>query len=56
MRRLHTVLKAGLNRGFAMPDLGHQDGKLLKSIPSLVPREDAVDFPPDFALMKAYKN
>ncbi|MGD9157730.1 MAG: patatin-like phospholipase family protein [Desulfobacteraceae bacterium] len=52
MNRLHHLKEAGIIKGFAMPYLGQQD-KSLPWIPStLIPREEVIDYPTDFATMK----
>jgi NTE family protein len=51
MKRLHHLKSSGLIRGFAMPYLGQQDAALPVKIEALIPREDVVEYPTDFAAM-----
>ena len=51
MHRLHHLKEAGKIKAFALPYLGQQDGKLPWKPGSLVPREDVVNYPTDFAPM-----
>ena len=51
MHRLHQLKETGLLKGFALPYLGQQDDRLPWAPSCLVPREDVVDYPTDFAAM-----
>ncbi len=49
--RLHEFAASGKLAGFVMPYLGNRDDVLPVRLPDLVPREDVVDYPTDFAAM-----
>lgn len=51
MQRLHQLKLSGLIKGFAMPYLGQQDSRLPVKPNPLVPREDVLGYPTDFAPM-----
>lgn len=51
MQRLHQLKLAGLIKGFVMPYLGQQDSRLPVKPNPLVPREDVLGYPTDFASM-----
>jgi len=53
MRRLHNLKEARLIKGFALPYLGQQDDRLPWN-PNLVPREEVIAYPTDFAPMPDY--
>lgn len=49
--RLHTLAENGDLKGFALPYLGQQDGRLPWMPPDLVPRDQVISYPTDFAAM-----
>lgn len=51
MHHLHGLKASGRLKGFVMPYLGQQDGSLPWRSSSLVPRDDVVGYPTDFATM-----
>jgi NTE family protein len=51
MHHLHALKESGRLRGFAMPYLGQQDASLPWTPSVLVPREEVIDYPTDFAAM-----
>jgi len=51
MHHLHSLKQTGLLRGFAMPYLGQQDRALPWKPSVLVPREEVINYPTDFAAM-----
>jgi NTE family protein len=51
MHHLHGLREAGALRGFAMPYLGQQDSVLPWQPSVLVPRQEVIDYPTDFAAM-----
>ena len=51
MNRLHSMMDAGLIKGFALPYLGQQDNRLPWKPGNLVPRNKVVNYPTDFAPM-----
>jgi NTE family protein len=51
MHHLHKLKEAGLIRGFAMPYLGQQEAMLPNLPPELVPREQVINYPTNFAAM-----
>jgi len=51
MQRLHEMTRTGILKGFALPYLGQQDGRLPWKPADLVPRQDVIDYPTDFAAM-----
>jgi NTE family protein len=51
MHRLHQMKNAGQIKGFAMPYLGQQDNSLPFNSPDVVPREDVIEYPTNFAGM-----
>ena len=53
MNRLHHLKSSGMIEGFAMPYLGQQDAALPMKIDNLIPRKEVVEYPTDFAAMRA---
>lgn len=51
MQRLHILRDTGLLKGFVLPYLGQQDGKLPYRPVDLIPRSDVVGYPTNFAPM-----
>ena len=51
MHRLHHLKEAGLIKGFILPYLGQQDLRLPFKPGVLIPREEVIDYPIDFAAM-----
>lgn len=51
MSRLHYLQEFGLIKGFAMPYLGQQDNQLPWRLGSLIPREEVIGYPTNFAPM-----
>ena len=51
MHRLHLLKQMGLIKGFALPYLGQQDGQLPWKPATLIPREEVVQYPTNFAPM-----
>ena len=51
MHRLHQMKQTGQIKGFAMPYLGQQDNSLPFNSADLVPREDVIEYPTNFAGM-----
>jgi NTE family protein len=51
VHHLHGMRKSGILRGFAMPYLGQQDSALPWQPSALVPREEVIGYPTDFAAM-----
>ena len=51
MQRLHQLKTDGLIKGFSMPYLGQKDSRLPIKPNPLVPREDVISYPTDFAPM-----
>jgi NTE family protein len=51
MQRLHQLKEAGLIEGFALPYLGQKDDRLPWKPGCLIPREDVIGYPTDFAPM-----
>lgn len=51
MHRLHHLKSRGSIKGFALPYLGQQDGSLPWRPGVLVPREEVINYPTDFAAM-----
>jgi len=49
--RLHQARTTGALEGFILAYLGQRDDRLPYRPPNLVPREDVMDYPTDFALM-----
>lgn len=51
MHHLHSLKESGKLKGFAMPYLGQQDATLPWKPSALVPRQDVISYPTDFAAM-----
>lgn len=51
MHHLHTLKEAGVLRGFAMPYLGQKDESLPWKPSVLVPRDEVIHYPTNFAAM-----
>jgi NTE family protein len=51
MRRLHQLREAGQIKGFVLPYLGQLDRNLPMPLGRLVPREEVIEYPTDFAAM-----
>jgi len=51
MQRLHALKEARLIKGFALPYLGQQDGKLPWEPAGLIPRAAVIDYPTNFSPM-----
>jgi NTE family protein len=51
MHRLHSLKEARLIKGFVLPYLGQQDNRLAWKPTNLIPREEVITYPTNFAAM-----